>query len=36
MWDLKLFNLYILCSQEKKIVFFQRGIKNIFGLNTST
>jgi hypothetical protein len=35
MWDLKTFSIYILCSQEKKM-FFQCGIKNLFGLNTST
>ena len=35
MWDLKPFNIYTLCSQEKSM-FFQYGIKNIFGLNTPT
>jgi hypothetical protein len=37
MWDLKLFKIYTLCSQEKKIMFFQYEIKkNFFGLNTLT
>jgi hypothetical protein len=36
MWNLKLFNIYTQCSQEKKIMFFQREIKNLFSLNTLT
>jgi hypothetical protein len=37
MWDLKPINIYTLCSQEKKVMFFQYGIKKkSFGLNTST
>ena len=28
MWDLKPISIYTLCSQEKKIMFFQCGIKN--------
>ena len=34
MWDLKPFNIYTLYSQ-KKVMFFQCGIKKNFGLNTS-
>ena len=34
MWDLKHINVYALYSQEKKIMFCECGIINIFGLNT--
>jgi len=35
MWDLKLFRIYTLCSQEKSYV-FSIWDKQIFSLNTST
>jgi hypothetical protein len=28
IWDLKPISIYTLCSQEKKVMFFQCGIKN--------
>jgi len=30
MWNLKSFNIYIGCSQEKKIMFFQYRIKKFW------
>jgi hypothetical protein len=35
MWDLKLFRIYTLYSQEKSYVFLMWD-KKFFGLNTST
>ena len=30
MWDLKLFNIYTLCSQKKKLCFFYVGYKTFW------